>query len=390
MSGTISSGRAAGARDGAGMVPESGGRRRRGRRGWVAVLVAGLVAAGVVGVALAGVFTGSSSANGGAGSGYKTSTATVTRRTLTSQTTVDATLGYAGSYSVPGKGTGTLTWLPPQGRVIRQGGVLYRVDNGVPVILLDGKVPAWRALAEGLTGQDVAQLNHDLVKLGYAHSADIAALGRDYFGWETKYALEQLQAAVGMTTPAGTATGTLALGQAVFEPSALRVSAISASLGNPASGAIYTATSARRVVTIGLDASQQGEVKAGDKVSIALPDGSATPGVIASVSKVATGTGSSAKITVEVRLRHPKAAGRLDQAPVTVTITTGRVSGVLVVPVNALLAQPSGGYAVEVVSAGGTHHLVKVTPGLFDDAAGLVQVSGAGLAAGQRVVVPAL
>jgi hypothetical protein len=391
MSGIISSGRAAGARDGAGMVPEPGGRRRRGRRGWAAVvLVVALVAAGVVGAALAGVFKGSSSANGGAGSGYKTSTATVTRRTLTSQTTVNATLGYAGSYTVPGKGGGTLTWLPPQGRVIRQGGVLYRVDNRVPVILLYGKVPAWRALAEGVTGQDMAQLNHDLVKLGYANSADIAALGWDFFGWDTKYALEQLQAAVGMTTPAGTAAGALALGQAVFEPSALRVSAVSASLGNPAAGAIFTATTARRVVTIDLDASQQGEVKAGDKVSITLPDGSATPGVIASVAKVATGTGSSATITVEVRLRHPKAAGRLDQAPVTVTITTGSVSNVLVVPVNALLSQPSGGYAVEVVSAAGAHHLVKVTPGLFDDAAGLVQVSGAGLAAGQRVVVPAL
>ena len=34
------------------------------------------------------------------------------------------------------------------------------------------------------------------------------------------------------------------------------------------------------------------------------------------------------------------------------------------------------------------HHLVAVSVGLFDDADGLVQVSGSGLAAGQRVVVP--
>jgi hypothetical protein len=314
----------------------------------------------------------------------------VTRRTLISQTTVDATLGYSGSYTVTGKGAGTLTWLPPQGRMIRQGGVLYRVDNRVPVILLHGNVPAWRTLAEGVTGQDVAQLNRDLVKLGCASSAYIARLGWDVFGWETKYALEQLQDAVGMTTLAGTATGILAPGQAAFEPSAIRVSAISARLGSPASGAIFTATSARRVVTIDLDASEQGEVRAGDKVAITLPDGATTPGVISSVGKVATGTGTSAKITVDVRLRHPKAAGRLDEAPVTVTITTGSVPGVLVVPVAALLSQPSEGYAVEVVGAGGRHHLVKVTTGLFDDAAGLVQVSGTGLRAGQRVVVPAL
>jgi hypothetical protein len=307
-----------------------------------------------------------------------------------SQMSVNATLEYAGSFTVASKGGGTLTWLPPAGRVIGQGGVLWRVDNAVPVILLYGKVPLWRALAEGATGQDVAQLNHDLVRLGYGNAADIAALGWDYFGWDTKHALQRLQLAVGVTTPSGAATGSLALGQAVFEPSAVRVTTLTGSLGDPATGSILTATSARRVVVISLDASQQGEVKAGDPVSVTLPNGSATPGVISSVGKVATGTGSSAKITVDVRLRHPHAARRWSQAPVTVTITTGSVSGVLVVPVTALLSQPPGGYAVEVAAPGGRHHLVKVTTGVFDDAAGLVQVSGAGVHAGQRVVVPAL
>jgi hypothetical protein len=58
-----------------------------------------------------------------------------------------------------------------------------------------------------------------------------------------------------------------------------------------------------------------------------------------------------------------------------------------VVPVNALLAQASGGYAVEVVSPAG-RQLVAVTPGLFDDAAGLVQVTRTTLRPGQHVVVP--
>jgi hypothetical protein len=42
-----------------------------------------------------------------------------------------------------------------------------------------------------------------------------------------------------------------------------------------------------------------------------------------------------------------------------------------------------------VINPGGGHHLVTVTPGVTDDAAGVVQVTGAGLAAGQKVVVPA-
>ena len=43
-----------------------------------------------------------------------------------------------------------------------------------------------------------------------------------------------------------------------------------------------------------------------------------------------------------------------------------------------------------MVDAHGIHRLVPVTLGLFDDADGLVQVTGTGLAAGQRVVVPKL
>ena len=58
------------------------------------------------------------------------------------------------------------------------------------------------------------------------------------------------------------------------------------------------------------------------------------------------------------------------------------------VPVAALLALAGGGYAVEEIDSNGAHRLVAVELGIFDDADGLVQVSGAGVAAGQRIVVP--
>jgi hypothetical protein len=331
------------------------------------------------------------SASGNASSLYGTMTQTVKRETLLAQTTLSGTLGYAGSYavSVPSSGSSgssgspaRFTWLPRAGRVIRQGEVLYRTDNRVPAYLLYGRVPAWRELAAGMRGADVAQLNRDLVRLGYAGSGYIAGPGWDYFSWDTGYGLEQLQAKLGLEQ-----TGTLPLGQVVFEPRALRVTEVRASLGAAASGPVFSATSARHVVSINLDAADQSEVTAGDPVTITLPDGSVTPGVISSVGKVASGSGSSAKITVLVRLRHPRAAGHLDQAPVTVNITTSRAKNALAVPVAALVARP-GGYAVEVVGPGGGHRLVPVRPGLFDDAAGLVQVTGPGLAAGQRVVAP--
>ena len=72
-----------------------------------------------------------------------------------------------------------------------------------------------------------------------------------------------------------------------------------------------------------------------------------------------------------------------------VGITTARVPSALVVPVTALLAQASGGYAVEVAGAAGINHLVPVSLGLFDDADGLVAVTSSRLTAGQAVVVPA-
>jgi len=288
------------------------------------------------------------------------------------------------------------------GQTIRQGHVLYRV-SGTPVVLLYGRSPAYRSLSEGMTGQDVRQLNTGLARLGYATAAALGPeSGWNYFSGQTAYALEQLQSHLGLTV-----TGTLPLGQAVFLPGPAQVNTLGTGVvpGAPATAGsvVLTATSVTPVVTIDLDASLQGEVKAGDKVAITLPDGAVTPGAITQVSHVATstpasgsgtgngsgsGSGSGATITVLVSLTHPKAAGHLNQAPVEVTITTGSASHVLTVPVNALLAQPGGRYAVEVTGPGG-HHLVPVTPGLFDDAAGQVQVTG-NLTPGQLVVVPGI
>jgi hypothetical protein len=111
---------------------------------------------------------------------------------------------------------------------------------------------------------------------------------------------------------------------------------------------------------------------------------------VSSVGTVATtpSGGGSPTIPVEVTPSNSKAIRGLDEAPVEVSITTASVNNVLVVPVDALLARPGGGYAVEEVTARGAEHLVPVTLGLFDDASGEVQVSGPGLAAGQHVVVP--
>jgi hypothetical protein len=203
----------------------------------------------------------------------------------------------------------------------------------------------------------------------------------------------------------------------VFEPTAVRVTSVSAQLGGRTQPGetVMQATSTTRQVQIGLPASQQTEVAVGNKVTITLPDNRTTPGVVSSVATVATcpsssssggpgsgsaspgtdscssgGSGSNATPTVaaDVTFSDPGATGKWDQAPVQVGITTASVPDALTVPVAALLAQSGGGYAVEVVGAGQSNHLVTVSLGLFDDADGLVQVSGSGLAAGEKVAVP--
>jgi len=184
------------------------------------------------------------------------------------------------------------------------------------------------------------------------------------------------------------------LGQVVFEPVALRVKQVTGSLGGPASGPVLVATSDRHVVTIALDASMQTQVKAGDKVTVTLPDGKTTRGAVSSVGKVATtstsgsGQGAATTIPVQVKLTRPSAAGSLDQAPVTVNITTATARNALAVPVSALLARSPGRYVVEVAGPGNTRRWVPVQVGIFDDASGLVQVTGA-LRPGQHVVVGA-
>lgn len=409
-------------------------RRPRRRLGWLAAAGAAVLIAGAATLWLAGPFRPTKSP---AGPGPDpTSLATVVERSLSSQTEVSGTLGYSGNYSVvvaasgtsqpsgtgqgnggSGQGSGqgssqqagTFTALPAVGQVVRRGQSLYSV-SGSPVALLYGSTPAYRSLSEGMSGTDVRELNANLIALGDAASTELGP-GSDYFSPATASALDRLQARLGVAQ-----TGTLQLGQAVFLPSAALVNSVSATLGGPAQAgtAVLQATSTTRQVTAQLDATEQSDVKADQQVSISLPDNQTTPGVVTSVGTVASnpsaagegGSGSSsagsagggsasgssggssaATISVYVKPADPAALGSLDQAPVQVAITTATVDNALVVPIDALLAEPDG-YAVEVAAARGARRLVPVTLGLFDDADGLVQVTGTGLSAGQRVVVP--
>jgi peptidoglycan hydrolase-like protein with peptidoglycan-binding domain len=363
--------------------PPGGRGGRRGRR----VAAAAVVALVVAGAAWWTAARSGPDGNEGSGAEVATTTAAVARRDLRSQEEVDGTLGYGEARAVANRRQGTITALPAEGSVITRGETLYRVD-GKPVPLLYGPLPAWRELSVGVDdGPDVRQLEQNLVALGY--DPDRAITVDDHFSWATRAAVRRLQEVLGLEE-----TGALGPGDVVWQPGPVRVGTLKASVGDAAGpgSAVLEVTSTARQVTIDLDASRQPYVRVGDRVDLELPGGRSTTGRVVEVGKVATAAqgdgGEEGDPTVEVvvALDQPKATGSLDQAPVEAAITTEVRKGVLAVPVNALLALAEGGYAVEL-ERDGRRELVGVTTGLFAD--GQVEVSGGGLRAGDRVVVPA-
>ncbi|HEV2373239.1 MAG TPA: peptidoglycan-binding protein [Streptosporangiaceae bacterium] len=346
-------------------------------------------------------------AGDGGGSVVPTSTAVVVHTNLTTTTQLPGTLGYAGSYQVVNQAQGTaFTALPSPGRVVRRGQDLYEVDGtGIP--LFYAARPMWRAIQAGAgPGADVYQLDQNLIALGYTDAGYLTP--SDTFTAATAAAIDEWQSARGLIP-----TGSVQPGQVVFGPGPLRVVTVAAALGaTPQPGAVVLdATFTRRVVTVSLPVTQEYLVKKGDAVTVTLPDGTTTtPGVVSFLAPVATAAapagnsgqtggpasgGSSAggsaggasgeTVAMTVRLTHPAAAGRFDQAPVEVNIVDARAGNVLAVPVNALVALAGGGYGVEVTD-GSRRNLLAVRTGLF--ATTLVQVSGAGLRPGMRVEVP--
>jgi len=341
----------------------------------IAVLVV-LAATGAV-VAACGGSKASPAAQGPA------STAPVERGPLSAVVSLNGTLSYrarsdGSPYSVINQARGTYTALPEVGARVGCRGVLYRVDDR-PVLLLCGTMPAYRDVHEGDAGRDVRQLNRNLRLAGKA------------FTGRTTAALERLQRRKGLDV-----TGKLELGDAVFLPRPVRIGKVAGELGGSARPGVQIAqaTGDALHVRVDLDASQQGDVKKGDRAEVTLPGNRSVKGKVARLGRVAqapqgkdAAAAAAATVPAFISLDDPGAARGLESAPVQVDVMTNGVKSALSVPVTALVGKGGGGLAVEVVRAGGRRELVAVRVGLFDDARGRVEVEGA-LRQGEPVVVP--
>jgi len=306
-------------------------------------------------------------------------TATVVRTNLATTMLTAGMLGYSATSPVVNQLAGTYTALPEPGQAIRPGQDLYRVDN-LPVVLMQGRIPAWRTFAPGMTGgPDVTELQRNLIALGYAAGLFAAPAGQ--FDSLTEDAVIRWQQAVGYPL-----TGQIALGQVVFLPATVIAGGLSQAPGQPAApGQIpYHVTAASRIVTVPLGPGLPA-VTTGEPVSIVLPSGAKTPGTITAIGPVSPAGGSSgASMQLTITPARPAATGTGQDVAVQVSLITQSIRNVLAVPIAALLALAGGGYAVEVAGPAGHDRLAGVTTGLFANT--LVEVSGPDIRAGLRVV----
>jgi peptidoglycan hydrolase-like protein with peptidoglycan-binding domain len=375
-------------------------------------------------------------------------TAIVTRRTLSEGSTVDGTLGYGGKLELYDRLAGTYTWLPAVGAVVRRGGTLFRIDD-LPVVLMYGSVPAYRTLKQGVgDGPDVAELNSNLIDLGYDPYG--AIVDDDVFSAATAAAVRRWQKAAGLRE-----TGEVELGRIVFAPDARRVTEVHVGLGqdppaaratspgkrakkrkpkhpkrakrspaktpastssrpskssdapskapsgeqSPSAGSgelALSTSSAQQIVTLKVKAEQQQLAHVGERVPVTLPGGGVVRGRITGVGTVA----SEAKASGDDEKGSPSDEGS-EAATIDVTVALERpvahldeapVSVELVRSVRrdvlvvpaTALVATAGGGYAVEALQGARRVTVAVTPGMF--ASGYVEVEGAGVREGLKVI----
>jgi len=281
-----------------------------------------------------------------------------------------------------------------KGSLAGQGSVLLEVA-GQPYFVLQGQVPAYRDLAPGETGEDVAQLQQDLLSLGYGTGSD--TLGS--YGPGTAAAVSAYYEAHGYTAPLVT-VGTkkhraqlafVPLGDFSFVPSLpATVIKVGATVGKaPASGALTLALGTPKL-TGQLSPSTAGLVRPGMRVTITASGGG--PVRHGEVAWVSHSTASNASISgglyvkMGINLNRPLPMSLVGQ-DVSLAIGAARSQGpVLAVPEAAVFAAADGQTYVSKVSGG---HTVRVPVRVGMTGSGLLQVTPdqpGELAAGDQVV----
>lgn len=301
-------------------------------------------------------------------------TEAVSRRTLQTAEEFEGSLGYGEQFALPGFATGTVSWVPEKGTVMRPGDMLYKVDEK-PTYWTRGDVPMYRELSSGSKGSDVEQLQRYLQEEEYL-SADLEIDGK--YGRATREAVKDWQDDNGLDD-----TGRIDGTQLLFLPyDSIRVAA-TPRIGEQAGGGVLQVTEPKLYVTLDVSARKKAAFEGSPSIEVETADGTRLAASVTSIEAQQSQDAFGGQ-TYRVRLELEAADSR-DPGQVSVDVIDVLASDVLAVPARALVALVEGGYAVETLNSDGTTGYVAVTLGEF--AGGWVEIDG-NLSEGDPVVVP--
>ncbi|MEE8376526.1 MAG: peptidoglycan-binding domain-containing protein, partial [Acidimicrobiia bacterium] len=138
--------------------------------------------------------------------------------------------------TIPAGRSGVLTWLPATGTIIESGDVISRVDE-IPTVVLEGDLPMYRTLRDGVEGTDVQQLEQALVDLGFDPDGTVTI--DDEFTSVTESMVHRWQEDLGVEE-----TGRISVGDIIFAPLPAQVVSLQSAVGaNVSSGTPILITS---------------------------------------------------------------------------------------------------------------------------------------------------
>jgi peptidoglycan hydrolase-like protein with peptidoglycan-binding domain len=262
----------------------------------------------------------------------------------------------------------------PQGSFVSPGNVIIEVA-GRPFFVLQGTVPAYRDMAPGESGSDIAQLQAGLEALGFSIGGDTSGV----YGPGTSAAVAAFYQSLGYTAPtvastAPAAPGTKAhrgaevpLSEIMFVPRfPAQVVKLGGGVGTVVSGSLVTLSLGSPSIKGQLNPAFGALVRPGMRVTITAQGSPAT--VHGTISSVTTKAQTSKSISgglyypMHIKLHKPLPASMGPGQNVTLSIQAAQSSGpMLAVPEAALFGGQDGKDYVSKVTGPATTVRVPVT-----------------------------
>jgi membrane fusion protein, multidrug efflux system len=272
----------------------------------------------------------------------------------------------------------TKIFLRP-GSFVRPGSVIIEVA-GRPLFVFQGKVPAYRDLAPGESGSDVAQLQVGLEGLGYSVGTDASGV----YGKGTAAAVAAFYHVIGYTAPV-VSTGPKAdrgaavrLSEIMFVPRfPARVVSLGGKLGSVASGPLATLSIGRPAIHAQLNPVYGSLVRPGMHVTITAQGSAATAhGTISSITRraqTAKSLSGGIYFPMQIKTAKPLPAAMGPGQEVTLSIDAAKsIAPMLAVPEAALFGGQDGKDYVSKVT--GTNTQTRIAVQVITEGEGLVGI----------------